>query len=1028
MVLLYLCRQSIIQTLLIIVKLTARTIITAVVPLLFSILCGQAGAQQNIQRTTCNNCNSTDYCRDSYFIKTYYNNKGLITYGSDVALLNDNSSIVCGYTSNPAIEEFGDLFLYKVNANGQKLWEKNFVSKGTQAFQKITTLHDGNLASAGIDHLMQDFTFFVTKLDTAGNLLWKKSYQFTLGVLFQITSIKEDQEGAIYLTCYYVENGLSFNDRILLIKLNANGNILYSKSFKPPGDINVFFSYDLLIDGDYTYIAGNYHSYYHIDGALLKIRSSDGSLMWAKNYDFNNDGANFFQIFKYNHEQLCIIGGDSYNSTDTSIIFVCDTAGKVLSSKYFQQADLRKEGKAVVDNGGNVIWANFYYRFSDPGKTSFTIAKINPYTGVTWSKNYPQLQGFPYTNQIHFGIDSSIFVNGNNFREEDHLQFYLGKLSSNGDLGCAPELLRPGFGNGKSVAQNLALMVKDLTFEAATKEWRTGENQIDKTDSLCTLKNVCTTFKLMGPNLFCHPSDTLQLHIIKDATCFSTPFLSYDPHQLKLVEQTNVLAKFLPLKDGTAQISANLSNACSSLQDNITIIINRPPATLSLGADTVLCPGNTIVLNAHKGYTSYLWQDGNKDSTFTVTKSGRYWVTTTDACGSIFKDTIVVKAAPPIAFDLGGDLTKCNNDSLTLTAPAGFISYSWSPDDHISTTTGQSVTVNPITETLYKVRAEKTKGCFAYDSIRVYVHHSPPVDLGAAKSFCEGDSVVLDAGKDFYSYLWNTGATTESITIKVKGLYSIKAGTEEGCYSYDTLEIVNVFKNPVVAFNKDTALCKGDSKVLDAGNGYQSFLWNNGSTGSTITITDIGRYQVKVVDYNGCSGSDSTTITKLFPLPAHFLPADTSVCSYGALLIQPASSFSSYLWSTGAITKSITIKNPGIYTLQVKDDNHCLGSDTITIALKQCMEGFYIPNAFTPNGDGKNDQFKPLLFGNILSYHFTIYNRWGEKVFESTEVGKGWDGRVKAVDSDSHMYVWTCQYQLVDKPMKTEKGTVMLIR
>jgi len=136
-----------------------------------------------------------------------------------------------------------------------------------------------------------------------------------------------------------------------------------------------------------------------------------------------------------------------------------------------------------------------------------------------------------------------------------------------------------------------------------------------------------------------------------------------------------------------------------------------------------------------------------------------------------------------------------------------------------------------------------------------------------------------------------------------------KAGTEEGCYSYDTLEIVNVFKNPVVALNKDTTLCIGDHKVLDGGSGYQNYLWNNGSTRRTITISHLGRYQVKVTDRNGCNSSDSTTITILFPPPALFLPVDTAVCSYGSLLIRPTFPYSSYLWSTGEMTKSITIKN-----------------------------------------------------------------------------------------------------------------------
>ncbi len=117
-----------------------------------------------------------------------------------------------------------------------------------------------------------------------------------------------------------------------------------------------------------------------------------------------------------------------------------------------------------------------------------------------------------------------------------------------------------------------------------------------------------------------------------------------------------------------------------------------------------------------------------------------------------------------------------------------------------------------------------------------------------------------------------------------------------------------------------------------------------------------------------------------------------------------------------------------MYWLEVNDKNGCIGKDTLIVNAKQCMEGFYIPDAFTPNGDGKNDTFKPLLLGNVASYRFTIYNRWGAKVFESNEVGKGWDGKVQALATDTNVFVWICQYQLLGQSLKTEKGTVVVVR
>ena len=125
---------------------------------------------------------------------------------------------------------------------------------------------------------------------------------------------------------------------------------------------------------------------------------------------------------------------------------------------------------------------------------------------------------------------------------------------------------------------------------------------------------------------------------------------------------------------------------------------------------------------------------------------------------------------------------------------------------------------------------------------------------------------------------------------------------------------------------------------------------------------------------------------------------------------------------------SITIKQPGDYWLQVKDQQGCYGKDTIVVNPKDCLKGFYMPTGFTPNGDGKNDLLRPLLFGNVIQYQFIIFNRWGEEVFTSTDKSKGWNGNYKGLAQNSGIFVWMCTYKFEGEETKKESGTCVLIR
>lgn len=211
-----------------------------------------------------------------------------------------------------------------------------------------------------------------------------------------------------------------------------------------------------------------------------------------------------------------------------------------------------------------------------------------------------------------------------------------------------------------------------------------------------------------------------------------------------------------------------------------------------------------------------------------------------------------------------------------------------------------------------------------------------------------------------------------------------------------------------------------------------------GANSDTLSIDNLQSSDVitcSLVSHSPCVDikqaiSNSLSI-KVGPLqaPNNFLPKDTALCSYQKLELAPNSSqFLNYLWSDSSSTPSITVKKPGVYWLQVTDRFQCIGRDSITILPKACIEGVFVPGAFTPNNDGRNDVFMPILKAEVKSYRFVIYDRWGRIAFETTDSKKGWNGTANGLPYNSGLFIWQCQYQLEGEGIMSKKGTVLLIR
>lgn len=173
---------------------------------------------------------------------------------------------------------------------------------------------------------------------------------------------------------------------------------------------------------------------------------------------------------------------------------------------------------------------------------------------------------------------------------------------------------------------------------------------------------------------------------------------------------------------------------------------------------------------------------------------------------------------------------------------------------------------------------------------------------------------------------------------------------------------------------------------------------------------------------------ESIAFTVPSSIQGKFLPPDTTKCSYSTISIIPTKLFSSYAWTNGQNTAVISVTDPGLYTLQVTDTNTCVGVDSIVIRDSTCPQYVYIPTAFTPNGDGRNDKFKAVFAGPTNEFRLAVYDRWGRAVFETTDPFSGWDGTTGGYTQPAGTYAYVCIYRLYQQAEKMQRGTVILIR
>jgi gliding motility-associated-like protein len=410
--------------------------------------------------------------------------------------------------------------------------------------------------------------------------------------------------------------------------------------------------------------------------------------------------------------------------------------------------------------------------------------------------------------------------------------------------------------------------------------------------------------------------------------------------------------------------------------DSVTIAVETP--SVAAFPDTTVCPGTPAPLHA-SGAASYSWSPGSTLSDSILSNpiampraTTSYVVTGISAAGCVAKDTIVVATFPHTTLIITPDTSVCQGSAVPLTASGGS-GYSWAPAQFLDNPGIFNPVASPVISTRFFLNATDINSCIELDSVMVSILAKPVFQAPPGKSVCQGSSVIIginSAGRNTYS--WSPGSSlsdplsaTPLATPVLTTDYTLHV-SDAVCANYDSTFIVTVEVNPnptVIAQKSNDIDCSIGISQLNA-SGARSYSWTPAGGLSDPHLA------------NPIASTDSTTT----------------------------------------------------FTVEGTDINGCAGSDTVTVKVTDAGRNvFVVPNAFTPNGDGHNDCFGIQRWGAVVIEEFSIFDRWGMRVFNTKNPGDCWDGNCHGKQQPAGAYPYVIKARSFCGEI-TRTGVVVLVR
>ncbi len=439
--------------------------------------------------------------------------------------------------------------------------------------------------------------------------------------------------------------------------------------------------------------------------------------------------------------------------------------------------------------------------------------------------------------------------------------------------------------------------------------------------------------------LICH-GDAMRVHTV--VTGGKPPFTYRWFPQYEISGDDTPAPTVRPLQ--STQYTVQVTDALGCLVESSVRVAVRPQ--LSAGVmprgPVLLCAGDSVTLTALPVFRSYLWSTGDTTASIIAHRDDRYICTVRNEDGCTGRDTIFVHVAPapaPVVL-VGGSTRLCDGDSVTLEVQEGFLAHRWSTGD-----TTRRIVVRASGS--YWVDVTSTDGCTERSATtRITVVPAPSAAVSGPTLVCADAVAEYQAPQQSnVSYTWTVVGGTAVLglgtpTVRVQwgrgpvGSVSLRMAVDStGCVATARIEVaMDSLARPEISPRGPVMICQGSERVIDAGDGFASYLWNTGESTRSISVSRAGRYLVRVETAAGCAGYDSVDVV-VIPTPAPQIVASRrALCGIDSVVLGLDAAFEQYLWSTGDTTATVVVRAAGSYHAWVRSPDGCEGvSDTLVV-------------------------------------------------------------------------------------------------
>jgi len=493
------------------------------------------------------------------------------------------------------------------------------------------------------------------------------------------------------------------------------------------------------------------------------------------------------------------------------------------------------------------------------------------------------------------------------------------------------------------------------------------------------------------------------------------------------------------------------TNFVTEIQLNIPLSISYVDDNCNqgVGTATIICDNvNSLsVLWAQTGETTA--QISNlSQGWYTVTVSGNTCADSYSIIDSVYIDNVNNNCVFSISLV---DSIICSSECIDLivnsSSNLNLVDFAWDNGINVN---NDSINICPNVTTNYNVVATNANGDVANASATITVVAPPDVDLGSDVNICNSP-LVLDAGNSGATYLWQDNSINQTFNVTQTGIYSVEVKIGN-CIDYDTISVI--VDNPIAIFSiTDTIGCNpfvtNFTDLSTANTQITNWNWAFGDGESsnlqhpTHTYSQSGNYTIslQITTVNGCVSNVSQNVniqTSLQPIANFTFSPSSPLLNADVVFEDLSENTTAWYWDFGDGLHS-NIQSPthifntiNFYNVSLHVSNgNCVDSIIKSFIIKDELL-FYIPNAFTPDGDEYNNTFQPVFTSGYdpFDYHLTIFNRWGETIFESYNSTIGWDG---SYDSQTlvgdGVYTWKIEFGEVNSDKRQQyTGHVVLLR